>query len=243
MSGQEPVKVLGGLRRRVANLFNRITGRKQPERPLPTQEEAQAVFDKYVPKYQSSVERTTEDLVAGRMTVKQYTDLLWNRIRDVYTVAAIAAAGGADNMTSKQKSALDFVLGKQYKYFVGFIAYLEKQEGEFKKGYIINRAMEYTKNARRLIEQVHIESMPRMPDMPFYPKDRTDCGQNCYCRWDIKTVDEGRGDYDCHWKLDPSKDNCGTCIERAKVCNPLQVRKGIITTPLKSTKLYTSRKG
>jgi len=50
---------------------------------------------------------------------------------------------------------------------------------------------------------------------------------NCACGWDITTVDEEKGDYDCYWVLNAqhiAKIHCQTCIERGREWNPLQIR-------------------
>jgi hypothetical protein len=67
--------------------------------------------------------------------------------------------------------------------------------------------------------------------LPAMPGDMsTDCGQLCACLWNIETIDEETGDYDCYWELNASRiiktEHCQDCEVRAQIWNPLLIRGG-----------------
>lgn len=230
------------IRDRISRAFQRgrdlIFGRKPEEIVDPAVAEAQ--LKKYIPRFEAQVERITPDMVEGRMQFRAWRELLWNGIRDVYMTALVAGAGGVDKVTAQDRDRYDKVLAEQQKYFMTFMSQVERSENR-NAAQIIRRAKEYAKNAFRLLSAVAQEGRPNFPELPFHPKDRTDCGQNCYCRWQITDVDVEKGDYDCFWKLDPTKENCQVCIRRADYCNPLQVRGGVVQGRIPDN-LYTKRK-
>lgn len=69
-----------------------------------------------------------------------------------------------------------------------------------------------------------------LPDMPFYPADQTQCGNNDLCDWDFVTL-TGNGNVDCYWRLNvygDTSEHCPTCLARHAAANPLRVRNGKI---------------
>lgn len=59
--------------------------------------------------------------------------------------------------------------------------------------------------------------------LPAMPGDlSSQCGQSDRCSWRIVKLD-GRGNWDAYWTLHPAE-HCQTCIERARLWNPLQIR-------------------
>lgn len=64
--------------------------------------------------------------------------------------------------------------------------------------------------------------------LPSLPKDgTTQCLTNCKCRWDVKTIDEGKRDYDAYWKMSKAE-HCQTCTQRAQEWNPIRIRNGVL---------------
>lgn len=66
----------------------------------------------------------------------------------------------------------------------------------------------------------------RVLPLPALPGEGSQCGGNCRCRWEIEAL-EG-GDYDAYWRLEPGAKHCQTCIERALLWDPLQIRDGMV---------------
>jgi len=67
----------------------------------------------------------------------------------------------------------------------------------------------------------------KMLPLPTMPGLDSQCLSNCVCGWEITTVDEEKGDYDCFWTLNVqhiAKEHCQTCLERSREWNPLQIR-------------------
>jgi hypothetical protein len=67
----------------------------------------------------------------------------------------------------------------------------------------------------------------KMLPLPAMPREGTICLGNCGCAWDIVTVDEERGDYDCRW-IRQRDDSCSTCIARESEWSPLRIRQGAL---------------
>ena len=64
--------------------------------------------------------------------------------------------------------------------------------------------------------------------LPAYPRDgSTQCLSNCKCRWRIVWVNREKGSADCYWELSQAE-HCPDCTKRARLWNPLRVRRGII---------------
>lgn len=221
---------IGNLFRPVSNIFNR----KKPAPPF-DRAGAMAKLQAHVARYQIAVARYSAELVADRMSMTAFQELLWNAIKEVYTTAAVAAAGGLQWMGQEQLSRLNKVLQEQRPYFVEFMNTLERTpQDKLSAAYIQRRALMYTDNAAKLIDMIETQQFPGLPELPFYPKEASLCGRRCYCKWSIKDVDPARGDWDCTWVLDRDKDNCETCVARAAVCKPLQIR-GWSVPPLRRT--------
>lgn len=64
--------------------------------------------------------------------------------------------------------------------------------------------------------------------LPAMPGDGTSqCLTNCRCKWEVRTLDEGAGNWDAYWRLGQA-DHCQTCIERARQWAPLRIRDGVL---------------
>jgi len=86
------------------------------------------------------------------------------------------------------------------------------------------RAQMYAESIKVPYWRGHTKVLP----LPAMPAQGTQCLTNCACRWEIKKVDEKRGDYDCYWRLEPGKEHCQTCLERSEQWNPLRIRGGVL---------------
>ena len=66
------------------------------------------------------------------------------------------------------------------------------------------------------------------PPLPAYPGDGTTlCMTRCRCEWVWTMEDYENGDFDVVWSKKP-EENCSTCLERAQLWNPLQIRNWVI---------------
>jgi hypothetical protein len=91
------------------------------------------------------------------------------------------------------------------------------------------RAEQYAKG----IVSPYWKGRTKILPLPAMPGDlTTDCGQNCACLWDVVTIDDQKGDYDCYWRLNASRviktEHCQECTLRARDWNPLKIRDGIL---------------
>lgn len=88
-----------------------------------------------------------------------------------------------------------------------------------------SKAIKSTYDSGEIIKQVG-----RMLPLPTMPGEGTQCLSNCKCRWDIKVIDALDRDYDCYWVLGVA-DHCQTCVEYAKMWNPLKIRGNKVIIP------------
>ncbi len=127
---------------------------------------------------------------------------------------------GAD-ATALDELATQFVVDQlktQYAFLDNFRLVIQSSD-EFMAGWY-TRAEMYA-NA---ISAPYWRGQTKMLPLPAMPGDgSTQCLSNCRCQWDITTVDEANGDYDCTWQRNVN-DSCQTCIERAREWAPLQIR-------------------
>lgn len=120
--------------------------------------------------------------------------------------------------------AMQFIveqLTSQYAFLDNFTLVIQSSE-EFMQGWYA-RAEMYA-NA---IVAPYWRGKTKMLPLPTMPGQDSQCMSNCACGWDITTVDEEKGDYNCYWVLNAqhiAKEHCQTCIERAQEWNPLQIR-------------------
>jgi hypothetical protein len=63
--------------------------------------------------------------------------------------------------------------------------------------------------------------------LPAMPCEGTLCHTNCKCSWNVVDIDADAGDHDAYW-IRGAKDSCQTCVVRAMMWNPVQIRGGIL---------------
>jgi len=135
-----------------------------------------------------------------------------------YSIAAWLV--GAD-ATLIDDFAMQFIveqLTSQYAFLDNFALVIQSSE-DFMAGWYA-RAEMYAD----AIAAPYWRGQTKVLPLPAMPGDgSTICLSRCRCQWDIRTVDEANGDYDCTWQRNVN-DSCQTCIERAQEWNPLQIR-------------------
>lgn len=179
------------------------------------------------------------------ITPRTYGEQLMAQLRTLALTALTAGAGGLRRVTESDLAKMDAWLDTQRDYMFRWTGQLERADPKTwpSKGQLLTRAGMYAENAMQLIDRMRLSVLaPGLPEMPFYPKDRTLCRHNCLCGWgEPIIVSAANGDYDIKWLLNVrgvTLEHCGTCLVRAEICNPLQVRGGRIITDLSNPGLY-----
>jgi len=91
------------------------------------------------------------------------------------------------------------------------------------------RAKLYALAPVRLAEEGNvIRQVGHSLPLPAMPGQGTQCLNNCGCTWRIVTLNAVNEDYNAYWELDPRKEHCQTCTERASGWNPVRIRGGVL---------------
>lgn len=120
---------------------------------------------------------------------------------------------------------------RQFQFLDNFVVTIQST-GEFQRGWY-NRAALYANS----IIAPYWKGVTKVLPLPAMPGDlSTPCGQNCACGWEVVTLDEQAGDYDCYWRLNafreiPPEHHCQVCPERAEQWAPLRIRGGRVQIP------------
>lgn len=178
------------------------------------------------------------------ITPRTYGEQLMAQLRHLGLTALSAGAGGLRRVTEADIQRLDAELDKQRDYMFRWMGQLERADPKTwpSAAALLNRAGMYADSLGALVNLMQVRvAAPRMPELPFMPKDRTLCKYNCKCGWDTPEVlDAAKGDYNIRWRIKVGVEHCATCLVRAEVCNPLQIRGGKIITDLSNPRLYAN---
>jgi hypothetical protein len=131
------------------------------------------------------------------------------------------AGVGSDVLPPAVRSQLVAGVQAQFAFLDGFAIEIQDTD-EYMAGWNA-RADMYAKS----IKTPYWQGRTRMLPLPAMPAEGTQCLTNCGCSWEIVTIDEEAGDYDCYWRRGKD-DSCQTCIARAQNWSPLQVRGGVL---------------
>ena len=240
-SGDAAVK---GVLDKIRQLASRVFGR-QPSRQArpdaPTGPEAWQKTSAYIQRsFRPGVEKIVGEMTdpANKGTFEgspaRFVDVMTGLLKNLYLTTLAIGAGGMDRVTREEIRRADRMVAEQRRYLIRWQTQLERTPRErWSAGQIITRAMMYAESAKALLSwQATSVNVGVSFELPFQPADRTDCYNNCKCHWEVKVIDAEKGDYDCYWRMAPAE-HCEICINRAKACNPLQVRGGAYTLDMR----------
>lgn len=200
---------------------------------------AQSILAKYKAEFEKEVEKITDRLINAEINAREWKSLVLNELRFLMITSAAVGAGGLGMLKPEDMAEVDLAIAKQIPFLDNFFVQVDRTPaGDLKYGKLKKRTVQYFGSAKPLMEKLIARSGGR-PELPFNPAFKTDCGNNCHCAWKWKVIDAEKGDYDVFWTLS-DVDHCATCSERARICNPLRIRNGVILTDLSSPRLYSS---
>lgn len=160
------------------------------------------------------------DTQAGRLTVNQWYSLVQEKIAE-YHLASFMAGNQSEIVPDKAWNGLVDQVNAQLEYLTGFKAEIQAAP-EFAAGWQ-TRAESYA----GAIKQPYWTGKTKVLPLPAMPAQGTQCMSNCGCSWDVKTIDEAKGDYDAYWRRSKD-DSCQTCLEREAQWSPVQIRDGVL---------------
>lgn len=216
---------IGGLLRGAQNPVTRPTAPPKPKINV------DSVVAKAQRVYKDKSAALAKKLVAGELTIEQWRQDMMRAIRDLHFTAAVAGAGGIGFLTPDAIAAIDAKVREQGTFLNKWANQLTSQ-AQLSEGQIVTRAHLYSGASSALAnETADTVVYGKFPKLPCYPADgRTLCKGNCKCKdwqWDI--LDAEKGDADVYYRLSPAE-HCDTCLYRAAVFNPLQIRNFQIVT-------------
>lgn len=136
-----------------------------------------------------------------------------------YSTAAMLAGAKAQTLTPQQTAAIKQSVAAQLDFLRNFAVTIQGDK-EWQTGWNA-RAESYANG----IKTPYWQGATKMLPLPAMPTEGTQCMGNCNCLWEIETVNEAAGDYDCYWRRGAG-DSCQTCKQRAADWSPVRIRGG-----------------
>jgi hypothetical protein len=134
-----------------------------------------------------------------------------------YQTAAMIAGNDGKPLSMGMQGQLSEMVAAQLNYLDGFADTIAG--GNMTPNQIRARADMYAPALRQPYSAGFTGGLP----LPAMPAEGTICHTNCKCSWEIVTIDEEAGDFDCFWRRG-ADDSCSTCIAREREWSPLLIR-------------------
>lgn len=160
------------------------------------------------------------DLGAGDMTLGEWFATMRDALAE-YHLAAFMAGNGSEDVSDQALDKIADLVNVQLDYLQGFKAELQTK-ADYQAG-AAARAESYAP----AIKVPYWTGRTAVLPLPAMPAQGTQCHNNCKCKWDVKTIDAAKGDYDAFW-VRHSDDSCQTCLEREAQWNPVLIRDGVL---------------
>jgi hypothetical protein len=155
-------------------------------------------------------------LVNGQLAVGEWQTIVRQELKDSYIQQYVLGKGGLEQMAAADWGSIGGMLAEQYRYLDAFAA--EIAAGNLSAAQIEARLGMYFESANEAYERANARAYG-VPELPDYPgSGNTVCLTRCGCHWEFA---ETEGGWNCYWRLDPAKENCPDCQERAATWNPL----------------------
>lgn len=228
---QRLTTIIQNLTGRVSGIFRRASARRIDE------SQAQRVVQQYTPYFRQDIERETDRLLAQMITPAEWAQRIEKALTNLYLTAGMAGSGHVGRMMPELLDDITRAIQEQRGFLQRFAKQIESDRDLFTREKIVNRLSQYTGSARPVISRALIRSEGR-PALPFLEADRTNCFNNCKCHWEWHDLDVEKGNWDVYWRLNPLAEHCETCVVRAELCNPLQIRNFEIVTNVSDFRLY-----
>lgn len=178
-------------------------------------------LDRLIAKFLLSIDRMMDQLESAALTPDAWRDVFAQELARFHLAAGIVGNNGT--LTDQVRSVVERTVGTQIEFLDGFKAVIQ-DAAEFQRGWRA-RALLYAQS----IKAPYWAGATKFLPLPALPGDgSTQCLGNCRCFWEITTVDEEAGDYDCYWRMGASEHHCQTCPQRMADWSPLRIRNGRI---------------
>lgn len=167
-----------------------------------------------------AIAEMTAQLQAGEMTSKDWQDQ-FEILLARYHSASMAAGAKTKELNKAMVTKVIEYIAEQFGFLEDFAVEIQGAK-EWQAGWN-NRAESYA----GAIKAPYWSGAVKMLPLPAMPGDgTTQCLGNCKCSWDVKTINEKRGDYDATWVYGETEDHCQSCKVRSNEWKPLKIRGG-----------------
>jgi hypothetical protein len=179
-------------------------------------------LDAFLDDARNDMDELSQQLTDGEITVDEWYAEMERIITEQHFTAAMMGEGS----TTLSPSVIATVLAAvaiQRRYLTAFADELRAAQATQGQLPLFDaRARMYAESAGASYWAARYREWP----LPAMPGDgTTQCLTNCRCRWEID--ERGNDNADCYWELGVAE-HCQTCIERARLWNPLKVRDGVV---------------
>lgn len=160
------------------------------------------------------------DLESGAITISAWLDLMREKIAE-YHLASLMAGLDSEIVPERAWDGLVEQVNVQLGFLNNFKVEIQKAD-EYAAGWK-TRAESYA----GAVKQPYWFGRTRLLPLPAMPAQGTQCQNNCKCQWEIKWLDQDKGDADAYWRRH-ADDSCQTCLEREAQWSPVRVRDGML---------------
>jgi hypothetical protein len=207
-----------------------------PSARLPSRD----AFRRYAAHFDEQTSKLIDQLASGELSVDAWLTAMEKEVNGLHTTAYVLGVGGVQNMTQEDLDHVQVITDRQMVYLR---RWADQIRADLAAGNEINyeamkpRARLYRNAANATLQNATTAHMG-IPDLPAYSGDGTsECLTNDACSWRIEKL-PGDGNFDAYWTLSEAE-HCETCLKRAQVWNPLQIRAGVIQ-PYDATGLFAT---
>lgn len=180
-------------------------------------------FDDLLQSLLDDIDSMTTDLQEGIITTDEWYTAMSETLTRFHLAAYMIGQGGAA-LTAVELAQITPIIQAQLNWLDNF--YLEIISAiQWQLGFNARAAM-----YAGAIKESYWKGQTKILPLPAMPAQGTQCLTNCGCYWDIRPLDEAKGDYDAYW-MRGKNDSCQTCLEREAQWNPYQIRDGMAIGP------------
>jgi len=210
---------------------------------VPDVQTVQQILAAYEPIFRQTVTDTTTRLINNEIKTPQWQREIERALTELYLTAAAGAAGHVGGLDNDMLAEIRRTVKQQSNIYLNrFATQIDQEREKWDADKILNRLNLYVGSAKPIVSRalrMANDGLKGMPAVPAEPGERTICKTNCKCNASrITNLNPEKGTADIWWDLDPTAENCETCIERARLWHPLRIRNWKIVSDITSPRLY-----
>src|SRR5690606_15280833 len=140
----------------------------------------------------------TQRWLSGEIHTQEWRILFELEVRYLHAIAAALAAGGMSALTPELQRLVRAETEAQLRYLSRWISSNALPTPRASDALMLNRAQLYAGAGWKTYSNVRTRALG-LPDLPFYPGERSSCAANCKCYWWLQRGEQD-GDWDATWR-------------------------------------------